>query len=106
LGLLRLRRSPSPPTQPPSQPGQQPGTPPPGGGGAAAVPSESPVERAISEAVWRFKQFLAWVLEWLARLPVPPNLLLLLLGLLLIALALCLWWWRSRRFVLVIEAKG
>ena len=63
------------------------------------------MERAISEAVWRFKLFLAWVLEWLARLPVPPNLLLLLLGLLLIALGLYLWW-RSRRFVLVIEAKG
>jgi hypothetical protein len=90
-----------PPTQPPSQPGQQPG-----GGGAAAVPSESPLERAISEAVWRFRQFLAWVLEQLARLPAPPSLLLLLLGLLLVALGAYLWWWRSRRFVLVIEAKG
>jgi hypothetical protein len=90
--------APTPTQQPPSQPGQQPG-------GAGAAPSVSPVERAISEAVWRFKQFLAWVLEQLARLPVLPNLLLLLLGLLLIALALYLWW-RSRRFVLVIEAKG
>jgi hypothetical protein len=90
--------APTPTQQPPSQPGQQPG-------GAAATPSENPLERAISEAVWRFKLFLAWVLEWLARLPVLPNLLLLLLGLLLIALALYLWW-RSRRFVLVIEAKG
>jgi len=92
--------APTPTQQPPSQPGQQPG-----GGGAGATPSVSPLERAISEAVWRFKLFLAWVLEWLARLPVLPNLLLLLLGLLLIALGLYLWW-RSRRFVLVIEAKG
>ena len=87
------------PTQPPSQPGQQPGA-------AGAAPSESPLERVISEAVWRFKLFLAWVLEWLARPPVPPNLLLLLLGLLLIALGLYLWWRRSRRFAIIIEVKG
>jgi len=99
------------PSQPPSQPGQQPGAPQPGqqpggGGGAGAAPSEGPVERAVSEAVWRFKQFLAWVLEQLARLPLAPlNLLLLLLGLLLVALGLYLWR-RSRGFVLVIEVKG
>jgi len=80
------------PTQPPSQPGQQPGGgagAQPGqqpGGGAGAAPSEGPVERAISEAVWRF--------------------MLLLLGLLLIALGLYLWWRSRKRFVLVIEAKG
>jgi len=88
------------PSQPPSQPGQQPG-----GGGAGAAPS-SPVERAISEAVWRFKQFLAWVLEWLAKpLFAPLNLLLLLLGLLLLALAIYKWL-ESRRFVIVFEVKG
>ena len=89
------------PAQPPSQPGQQPG-----GGGAGAAPS-SPVERAISEAVWRFKQFLAWVSAWLAKLPIQPNLLLLLLGLLLVALGIYLWLRRrERRFVLIIEVKG
>jgi len=99
------------PVQPPSQPGQQPGAPQPGqqpggGGGAGATPSEGPVERAVSEAVWRFKQFLAWVLEQLARLLLAPlNLLLLLLGLLLVALGLYLWR-RSRGFVIVIEVKG
>jgi hypothetical protein len=87
------------PTQPPSQPGQQPG------GAAGAAPSEGPIERVISEAVWRFKQFLAWVLEQLAKLPAPPSLLLLLLGLLLVALGVYLWW-RERRFVLIIEVKG
>jgi hypothetical protein len=89
------------PAQPPSQPGQQPG-----GGGAGAAPS-SPVERAISEAVWRFKQFLAWVSAWLAKPPIQPNLLLLLLGLLLVALGIYLWLRRrERRFVLIIEVKG
>ena len=109
------------PAQPPSQPGQQPGAPQPGreaptpsqppsqpgqqpeGGGAA--PSESPVKRAISEAVRLIKRFLAWVLEQLTRLLAQPRLLLLLLGLLLIALGVYLWW-RSRRFVLIIEVRG
>jgi hypothetical protein len=89
------------PAQPPSQPGQQPG-----GGGAGAAPS-SPVERAISEAVWRFKQFLAWVSAWLAKPPIQLRLLLLLLGLLLVALGIYLWLRRrERRFVLIIEVKG